>query len=197
MVIKFFFAGGDHGFNGTAGLDRAKQVDIYDITTNTWSTAQLSNSKVVGHCAVTAGSKVYFSGGQTWLGTSAVATNTIDIYDNATNSWSTSGLLENRLGHTGVVVDNKIFWAGGTSTCSVEIKDIITNTTSVQHLFKPAFWWQGVGQQAVIKNNKIIFLRHSDSDIAPDKFDIYDIITNTWSIGVLPVDTAGIFYHLS
>ena len=55
-------------------------------------------------------------------------------------------------------------------------------------MFKPGFWWQGIGQQAVIKNNKIIFLRHSDSDPAPDKFDIYDIMTNTWAIGVLPVD---------
>ena len=185
---KVFFAGGDHGHNGTPGINRATQVDIYDITTNTWSTAQLSNYKVVGHCGVTAGSKIYFSGGETWQGTNPVASNVIDIYDNVTNSWSTSSLLENRLGHTGVVIDNKIYWAGGTTDCSVEIKDLSTGNTSVQHLFKPGFWWQGIGQQAVIKYNKIIFLRHSDSDPAPDKFDIYDIMTNTWAIGVLPVD---------
>jgi hypothetical protein len=185
---KVFFAGGDHGFNGTPGLDRAKQVDIYDIATNTWSTSQLSNSKVVGHCAVTAGNKIYFSGGETWQGTNPVASNVIDIYDEASNSWSTSSLLENRLGHTGIVIADKIYWAGGTTGCSVEIKDILTGSTSIQHLFKPGFWWQGIGQQAVIKNNKIIFLRHYDIDSAPDKFDIYDVITNTWAIGVLPFD---------
>jgi hypothetical protein len=186
---KVLFAGGDHGFNGTPGLNRAKQVDIYDVTANTWSTAQLSNNKVVGHCAVTAGSKVYFSGGETWQGTNPVTSNVIDIYDNVSNSWTTSTLLENRLGHTGVVLADKIYWAGGSSAgCSVEIKDLITGNSSVQHLFKPAFWWQGIGQQAVIKNNKIVFLRHSDSDSAPDRFDIYDVMTNTWSIGVLPFD---------
>ena len=188
VANKVFFAGGDHGHNGTAGINRATRVDIYDITTNTWSTGQLSSSKVVGHCGVTAGSKIYFSGGETWQGTNPVASNVIDIYDNVTNSWSTSSLLENRLGHTGVVIDNKIYWAGGTTDCSVEIKDIVTGNTSIQHLFKPGFWWQGIGQQAVIKNNKIIFLRHFDSDPVPDKLDIYDVITNTWAIGVLPVD---------
>ena len=190
---KVFFAGGDHGFNGTPGINRAKQVDIYDIPTNTWSVYQLSDNKTVGHCAVTAGNKIYFSGGETWQGTLAVPTNKIDIYDNASNSWSTSTLMESRLGHTGIVVDHNIYWAGGIgnslqNSCLVEIRNTITGNTSVQYLFKPGFWWQGVGQQAVIKNNKIVFLRHFEPDSSLNKFDIYDIATNTWSIGVLPVE---------
>ena len=38
---------------------------------------------------------------------------------------------------------------------------------------------------AVVKDNKILFLNGSD------KFDVYDIISNTWSIGVLPYKIGG------
>jgi hypothetical protein len=101
-------------------------------------------------------------------------------------------LIEGRLGHTGVVLNDKIYWAGGIgnnlqNSCLVEVKDIITGTTSMKHLFKPGFWWQGIGQTAVIKNNKIIFLRHDEPQgSGPIKFDIYDVTTNIWSVGVLP-----------
>ena len=43
---------------------------------------------------------------------------------------------------------------------------------------------------AVVKDNKILFLRNGDLADS-DKFDIYDIISNTWSIGVLPYKIAG------
>jgi N-acetylneuraminic acid mutarotase len=35
----------------------------------------------------------------------------------------------------------------------------------------------------VLKDNKIIFFRYT---YPADKFDIYDIATNAWSVGVLP-----------
>ena len=43
------------------------------------------------------------------------------------------------------------------------------------------------GLHAVVQDNKILFMSFDDSD----KFDIYDIISNTWSIGVLPYKIAG------
>jgi hypothetical protein len=80
---KVFFAGGDPGFNGTPGINRARQIDIYDLTTNTWSTALLSEGKK-GSTAVTANNKIYFAGGGT-IGNQnqncgSDASNTIDIY---------------------------------------------------------------------------------------------------------------------
>ena len=47
------------------------------------------------------------------------------------------------------------------------------------------------GLQAVVKDNKILFLRQDDSMGDSDKFDVYDIISNTWSIGVLPYKIGG------
>ena len=43
---------------------------------------------------------------------------------------------------------------------------------------------------AVVKDNKILFLRYGGL-ADTDKFDIYDIISHTWSIGVLPYKIGG------
>ena len=44
---------------------------------------------------------------------------------------------------------------------------------------------------AVVKDNKILFLRNDAALADSDKFDVYDIISNTWSIGVLPYKIGG------
>ena len=46
------------------------------------------------------------------------------------------------------------------------------------------------GLYAVVKDNKILFLRNDDLADS-DKFDVYDIISNKWSIGVLPYKIGG------
>jgi len=182
---KVLFSGGDPGFCGAWA--RTTTVDIYNHTTNTWSTAPLSDVKRGGHAAVTINNKVYFSGGESWTANpvsgSWYASSTIDIYDDATASWSTSYLTEGKLGHTGVVVKDNIFWAGGTTgaspsitgSCNVEIKNVNTGAVSIQKLFQPGY------RTGVVKNNQIIFYG------GDYKFDVYDVTTDRWSIAVLPI----------
>ncbi len=67
--------------------------------------------------------------------------------------------------------------------CSLEIKDGNTWNSSMAHLFKPREWIIDQGQNAVVKDNKIVFFTGWGGC---NKFDIYDVTTNTWSIGVLP-----------
>jgi hypothetical protein len=177
---KVFFAGGD---GANSPLVRSRIVDIYDLTTRTWSTAPLSESKNYVS-AVTANNKLYFAGGEN--------SGLIDIYDNATNSWSTSQMQEGKMGYAAVSVSNKIYWAGGVynarESCTVEIRDVVTGSTSIQYLSKPLSWWNNTGRDAVVKDNKIIFFRGSE---AGKEFDIYDIASNSWSIGVFPFTVEG------
>ena len=81
--------------------------------------------------------------------------------------------------------NNKIYWGGGivanpdpnivyNATSLVEIRDLATNTTSFDCLSEAKSHIT-----AVRKNDKIIFFGGS-------RFDIYDLTTNSWSIGVLP-----------
>ena len=88
----------------------------------------------------------------------------------------------------GITVAEKIYWA---ESCNVEIKDVNTWSSSLTNLFEPGWWRIDRGQNAVVKNGKIIFFSDGYPNGSTDKFDIYDILTNTWSIGVLPVNILG------
>jgi hypothetical protein len=155
------------------------------------------NSVTLDGSSSTDPDKIYFAGGETWPANPVpgtwYASNTIDIFDNATNSWSASSMMQGKLNHASIAVGDKIYWCGGatgsfpsiTSTCSVEIKDVNTGNSTIQNLFAPGRWSIDGGQNAVVKDNKIILYSSSGRDA--DKFNIYDIASNTWSIGVLPV----------
>lgn len=181
---KVLFAGGYEGSGGS--WKRTTAVDIYDLTTNTWSAASLSTVRRGSLAVATVNNKVYFSGGESWPANpvpgSWFAAKTIDIYNNATNTWSASSLAEGRIGHAGIAVGDKIFWAGGHTgsfptipSCSVEIHNINTGNVTIQKLSHPG------SRTAVIKNNQIIFYSGTD------KFDVFDMATGKWSIGVLAV----------
>jgi len=166
---KILFAGG-YRISGDLGPNNAvKTIEIYDLTTNTWSLDILSEAR--GYvCGITVGNKVFFAGGMSSWGTNS---NQIDIYNNSNNSWSTSslGFVEGAL--TGVTVAEKIYWAG--IGCDVEMYNSVSGVSSGAFLYKKDAY------QSVVKDGKVIFLRYQS-----DMFDIYDPVTNLWSVGKLP-----------
>ena len=177
---KVFFAGGNFGIYATS------TVNIYDLTSNTWSTASLSAPRNFP-AAVSANNKVYFTGGDPWTGQ---ISNVIDIYNNTTGVWSTSYLQVPRVRHATIAVNDILYFAGGYSTnsqptCSVETLNTNTGARTLMNLSMP----KGL-LYAVVKDNKILFLRN-DGLADSDKFDVYDIISNIWSIGVLPYKISG------
>jgi N-acetylneuraminic acid mutarotase len=183
---KVFFAGGTPNFN----LSFLNTVDVYDLISGTWSVNSLSEARAY-MAAVTVDDKVYFGGGTSSNGISG----RIDIYDNSMSSWSTSNLIQPRSTMTAMAANRKIYWAGGLrhgsnpsqniNTSEVEIKDVITQSTTSTCLFQPNNWWINP-QSSVQKNNKLIFFTGTGS--SQNMFDIYDTITNSWSIGVLDQD---------
>jgi N-acetylneuraminic acid mutarotase len=142
-----FFSGGHSVANG---LDLFNVVDIYDASANTWSTAQLSESRMDIAVAV-AGSKIFFAGGS----------DKVDIYDNSNNSWSTARLSEARSCLSAVTAGNKIYFAGGYSgdffsgcytSNRVDIYDTITGSWSVSKMNQPMCY-----RAAIATGNKIIW----------------------------------------
>jgi hypothetical protein len=111
----------------------------------------------------------------------------IDILDASSGIWSVDFLSTERAAMSAIAVNNKIYWGGGVvistkpdvgyeSTNAVEIKDLITNTTSFDCLSEPK-----EEVTALKKDNKIIFFGRQAV-----RFDIYDLTTQAWSIGLLP-----------
>ncbi|TDH23484.1 hypothetical protein EXU57_16910 [Segetibacter sp. 3557_3] len=190
---KVLFAGGEREWPYPV----SDRVDVYDLNTGSWSITNLSVPRN-GITAVTANNSVYFAGGSNQLGGSSNVESIIDIYDNAANTWSTTTLTEPKTFFAGINVRNKIYWAGGYTSsdapsCKVEIKDPASQNSTVGFLSQPFTYVVAEGQNAVTKNDKIIWFASLDplSGNATDKVNIYDVNSTTWSIGVLPFRISG------
>jgi len=176
---KVVFAGGDY-------WSPSSEVNIYDATTNAWTTARLSFARRV-LAVSTIGNKIFFAGGDY---PNDGLTSNIDIYNTTSNSWVVdyfSAPFDQGWAPTGIAVGNKNYWAGGwyyslstyvNPTNHVEIRDETNNSVTFACLFEP-----NSGFSAVVKNNKIVFF--TNGGLIKNKFDIYDITTDTWSIGVM------------
>jgi hypothetical protein len=111
---KVLIAGGMVSGNTPSNI-----VDIYDASTGSWSTANLSLARAFAdnQQAVTACGKAYFvGGGKIHLnqGYWTAAYTVIDIYDDATGTWSVDTMpLSKRVHHAVVAIDNKVIIAGG------------------------------------------------------------------------------------
>jgi hypothetical protein len=180
---KILFAGGQ-----TSAGTPSSTVDIYDISTQLWSTTQLSVARY-GIATISAGNKIYFAGGISQ--NIDTPSSRVDIYDVASNSWSAAQLSQPRTGISAATIGNKILFSGGTKlfTCSyctsdrVDIYNTSTNTWSTATLSVARN-----GLSATAAGNKIYFAGGGDWNSGTgvyDHIDIYDNTTNTWTISSL------------
>jgi len=178
---KILFAAGYANGNGVDTIinDRSTRVDIYDIPTNTWSTAELN---MFGQsweiAAASVGNKILFAGGRSPL--SGSASSIIDIYDASTNTWSMAPLTRPRTGIAASTLGSKVFFAGGSYTTAVDIYDESTNSWTVATLS------QGRSEiSATTAGNKIYFAGgiadFSGETGITGTVDIFDGSTGTWS----------------
>jgi len=146
-----FFAGGLARY--VDGPDtNVKLVNIYNINTNQWTTSQLSLGRFeMAGTALDIKGLVFFGGGAYQpngdKGVNQVLTNTVDIYNVNTNTWSIQYLSVNRSGSAATSLDkeNLVFFAGGyitvnlgnpeTTTNRIDIYNATSNTWSISSLF--------------------------------------------------------------
>ena len=179
---KILFAGGisvDYNSDINGIFSR---VDIYDIITQVWTTAELSQARY-NIAAVGAGNKIFFAGGMTATGATSTR---VDIYDVATNSWSTAELGEARENIAAASSGNKILFAGGESpgpagvSSRIDIYDVSSNTWSTATLSE-----RRAGIAAGSAGTKILFAGGWNANSKSNRVDIYDAATNTWSTTAL------------
>lgn len=131
------FGGGLLNTNFTLA-SRTDVIDVYNATTNTWSTSQLSLARTNLYAA-SAGTKILFAGGDTAL-SPFYQTRRVEIYDVMAGTWSMAQLSLARTQMTIVNAGTKCFFAGGVygtsniRTDTVDIYDAATNTWSVTRL---------------------------------------------------------------
>ncbi len=170
---------------------------IFNNSTNQWSTAPLSERPGEGNCcqalvggiaATVIGNTIYFAGGE-----GNDIHNAIDIYNTEANTWSKSTLIEYKGAPAGIGVGNINYWAGGDTysdrsyhfSSLIEIRNMITGAVSYGSLFQGNWRFS-----AVEKNDTIVFFT-GEGGAVKNKFDIYAINSNKYSIGVLPENIEG------
>lgn len=193
---KIVFAGG--GYYTSPGYGWvASNVDIYDISSKSWTTAPFSQARE-GMAVVSIGNKIFFAGGGTCLGMFGnglldLVYDNVDIYDAATNTWTFAQLSQPRTYMAAAAVGNKVFFAGGMGedyeiSNKVDIYDLTTSSWSVATLSEPR-----VDPRAVTVGDKIYIAGgYTDYNSPSSKVDIYNASTNRWSISGLQELSGGV-----
>ena len=184
---KILFAGGSTG-EQDPGLVLYSRVDIYDISTETWSTSELSEART-GIGAVAVGNKILFAGGaknfdyNNW-GWSNFSTR-VDIFDVLTNTWTTTELPEPQAFlwsyGTAVAAGNKAYFTCQYNGSSfVHIYDPATNSWSNTQLPERRTFLTGASVE-----NKILYAGGINADSYSNRVDKYDASNNTWYLNSL------------
>lgn len=176
------FAGGLINSNATMSSLSAV-ADIYNHTTGTWSTAQLSVPRT-DLSAASAGDKILFAGGRPDYTFPYNFSPQVDIYNTTTGTWTTALLSNPRYQMTAVSAGTKCFFAGGNyfqgfnqvPSDTVDIYDAVTNTWTVSHL--PTARSIAAGAYA---NGKVYIAGGQTASGNGNTVDIYDIASGTWT----------------
>lgn len=175
---KIVFAGGASPDPSGSGGIESKKVDIYDVTTGQWTTAQLSVARR-RLTATAAGSKILIGGG---YDESGEPVRTVDIYDVNTGQWTTAQLSAARDHFTAAGAGNIAIFGGGSDTDGnpVRTADIYNATTGTWTTANLSTARTDLTSAAF--PNKILFAGgYGPNDTESKVVDIYDIKTGTWT----------------
>jgi len=201
------FAG---GFNTTSSniITPLNAVDIYNVNTNSWSTAKLSVARYdIAAASLPNQGLIYFAGGvnnsvvapfqfsltltQTQIILGTEFTDIIDIYNANTNSWSIDKLSEPKAGIMTAVLPNQgiIFFAGGEIAGGYTKKVEIFNTITNQKTYATLSVARGYSGATSLYNQGLVFfaggLTNKNPAEATSIIDIYDYNKNTWTTALL------------
>ena len=179
-----------YGIVGGTFVGDTNITEVYDPTTNSWTTKAPAPTKRAELTAAAHGGKIYVLGGR-FVG--VLTTN--EIYDVAANTWSTGApMLTARAGLASAALGNKIYAIGGrTGTAprsptvlnTVEVYDIATGTwTSVAALNEARS-----DLVAVAHGGRIYAIGGWNGTNATGTVEVYNPTKNIWTTAT-PMPTA-------
>ncbi|MEZ5013292.1 MAG: T9SS type A sorting domain-containing protein [Chitinophagales bacterium] len=183
---KVVFAGGiGRDFGGPTML--YNKVDIFDNTTGARTTGKLSKKKTNIACGAAA-NKIVFAGGWYWDAMYNIKTsNSVDIYNTVSGTWSTALLSQKRDNISVAIIGNSIIFAGGTGgKYNNPVKNVDTYNASTNTWTSSLMPLADYGMQSAVIGNKAYFTGGLGGNA--QKMFIYDNVSNSWTTYLLPFD---------
>jgi hypothetical protein len=153
------------------------------VSTGQWTQTLLLEAKIrMG--GATLGTKAFFAGGESVLGSNWFETDKVEIYDLATDTWQLDYLTQARTFTIGVTCRDRVFFAGG-------IYNFPNNTSSRVDIYNSFGLWDSqelsiprFALSAVSNDSLILFAGGGDIilNTGYDVVDIYDITTGQWTV---------------
>ncbi|MEP7336774.1 MAG: kelch repeat-containing protein, partial [Acidobacteriota bacterium] len=171
------------------------KLNVYDPATNTWDTTRAAPPIGIRYAAAAAiNGKLYVIGGVDCFGPGC-ATNRVEVYDPATNTWDTTraAMPTARYYLTAAAIAGKLYVVGGSNG------DVLLNTLEVydpatnQWTAKAGMPAARFGLAATGLNGKLHVVGGSNDAGALNKLEIYDPATNTWDTTKPGMPTARLF----
>lgn len=164
-------------------------IEIYDPISDTWQSGAPMSQPRSNHQAVLLNDgRVVVYGGGTDGGDPALYRESVEIYDPATDTWSSQIHLNEKKGAwftANLLADGKIVYIGGLnkdnmSSGSVVIFDSVTETGGVtQASLRPgAYSWFGYMSSLIMPNGQILYL---ENDMGGLIGRVYNPALNTWT----------------
>jgi hypothetical protein len=176
----------------TPGLNPSNVISLYDRQTDTWSTALESLSAPRAIAAATATQYHVLVGGGIDPGDASAALSIVDIFDRASQEWTTANLSQNVVLPMVASNDTLAFFAGGLLADNGYFDDLIgvttvdvfnskTGTWSSMELSEPRGGGAGVrvGDYFIFAGGLI------NDNLESKRVDIYNAATGVWTIDSL------------
>jgi N-acetylneuraminic acid mutarotase len=179
---KIYAIGGLFSYNLVA--NDVNIVEVYDPSTNTWTTAAPMPTARHFLTAAAVNGKIYAIGGT--VNQTGNILSTVEVYDPSANSWSTAASMPTaRFGLAAAVVNGKIYAIGGQGLYSgspvnlstVEAYDPSTNTWTTA----PSMPTARYGLAAAAVNGNIYAIGGISNNGYSNVVEVDDLFTNTWT----------------
>ena len=181
---------------GSVGDSFTGNVEVYDTLANSWQTLASMPTPRADLSAHIIDDKIFLIGGKTYYSVFPyyTQTNINQVYDIATNTWSTNASMPTVLqGYASTVVGNKIYIIGGSrqsvagidsSVNSLQIYDTQTDTwTTGKNLNVASSYGAAVATSGNIAPARIYNIGGYSTGAFSGKTQIYDVETNSWTNG--------------
>jgi N-acetylneuraminic acid mutarotase len=169
-----------------------KTTEEYDPAANSWASKATKPTGVSNIGAGVINGKIYVPGGYYVSGSSSYATSVVEVYDPATNSWSTVAPLPTaQYAHAVTAVNNKLYVMGGNSLSSGYLNTcyVFDPSANSWSTCAPMTYARSHAGAGVVNGKIYVVGGYNGSTLDLNYVEEYNPITNTWSI-VAPLGTA-------